>query len=202
MKRRVDLRKVIAQTGLCENDVEIVSCGREKAPDFRENVMGISVDVYGKMRVWENIRGFEIEERNRILSGKKLETDEWSMWATSEEEIEAEHRDQLTRSIDQAEEISKELSELGIDVEYVVTSFYTNLRRGFWLHNYYIEEVKQDNSGYIYQTYEHEKSSDYKREVYSDLKEAITNILSYYHYLSDNPKSADEVIRAKWDILV
>lgn len=163
--------------------------------------MIINTEVYGKMRVWENIRGFEIDERKRVLRGEKLEADPWDLYVRSDEEWAEEHRSRLLGYIKNGDVIYGELLAEGIDVEHAVTSYYTHLRRGFWLHNYYIEEVKVERGGYYYQTYEHEYTNDYKREVYDSLKEAISTILSYYTYLPNNPKTADEVIRAKWDII-
>ncbi|MDQ0168754.1 hypothetical protein [Paenibacillus tundrae] len=162
--------------------------------------MNINAEVYGKMRIWENIRGFEIEERKRILSGKKLEANEcdFGMWADDYEE---EHRGQLLRSLKSGDEIKEELRHMGVDVECIVTSFNPSLRRGFWLYNYYIEEVKVENQGYIYQTYEQEVSESCKREYYGSIEEAISVISSYYHYLSEKPEPIDEVVRTKWDII-
>lgn len=52
MKRRVDVRKIVAQTGIREVNVEITSCGRDKAPDEGD----------AEMRVWER-DGYEVVEK-------------------------------------------------------------------------------------------------------------------------------------------
>lgn len=164
--------------------------------------MNINAETYSKMRIWENIRGFEIQERKRIIRGEKLELDPWDLLMGTEEEAALEHRSRLLLNIKEGNQIYSELLTKGVDVEHAVTSFYTNLRRGFWLHNYYIEEIKKEFEGYEYQVYEHEHTKDYKRDLYDTLETAISTILSYYEYQPSNPKSVEEVIRTKWDIIV
>ncbi|MGG1673967.1 hypothetical protein ACIFOE_25740 [Paenibacillus sp. NRS-1783] len=157
----------------------------------------MNVEIYKKMRIWENIRKFEIEDRTHKIKGTKPEPNIWEegFHLYTEEAVDEDWR--FKKSIPHAKEIEEELLKIGIDVEYIVTNAYTELKRGFWLHNYYIEENKIEFGGYEYQSYEGDRSRKKEREKYNSMEEAVAGILSFYYYLS-NLETAEEVLQKKW----
>lgn len=155
----------------------------------------MNIEIYKKMRIWENIRKFEIEDRGHKINGTKRELSIWELPLSTKEVVDKDWR--FKRSLPAAKEIEGELLKIGIDVEYIVTNAYTELKRGFWLHNYYIEENKLEFGGYEYRSYEGDRSRKREREKYNSMDEAVAGILSFYFYLPDL-ETVEDVLQKKW----
>lgn len=152
------------------------------------------VEIYKAMRLWENITSIvkdRTKEIKKYQNGEKTFSRDLSdPFTTYETAMDTESK--VAQLIDEnkageleKQEIEISLQKEGIDVEYIVTNVYTDLKKGVWLHNYYIQQNKILNGGYEYKTFEHSEDKENERMTYPTLKEAVVEILSYYRYLPD-----------------
>lgn len=139
----------------------------------------MNIETYEKVRMWENI----MNNTNPISD--PLE----EVFGTSPD-----------KGIDKKmlKEIEQELHQKGIDVEYVVTNVYPEMKKRMWMHNYCIVREKIEFGSYRYDIYEHDITPTHLRGSYNEVKTAITDIDSWYDYLSSRP-SVDDWMK-KWEV--
>lgn len=157
------------------------------------NTIKLTPEIYEKMRMWENtvkIRRDILASIRQCKSKDYVLSDE-DKFRYGVKSIE-EKVDLLKKELQECEEyqkqISDELEDQGIDVEYIVTSAYNDLKRGAWLFNYYIEENKEEHGKYFYKTYLHDIVPESEKESYDTLEQAVNSIMSFYDYQEDDTK--------------
>jgi hypothetical protein len=148
-------------------------------------------EIYEQMRIWENIRSMENEERARIIRGDLANPEEFSLF----DETEDSRRQDMARRIATADNIAAELGAQGIDVEHIVTSFNGDLKRRIWVRNYEIIECRKSDGSRTYLSYE---GGERERESYDSIEEAVQGILGFYDYLGDSNDTAEDILNNKW----
>lgn len=159
----------------------------------------MNIETYKQMRMWENI-AYLIKEAESELqqyhNGVKeiINPDIYSLKVeTLDDRIESLDKQILIWKA-KKKEISETLIDNNIDVEFIVTNIYPELKCGKWFHNYYIEKNKVESSDeYVYITYEQERSKEFQRQTYPSLEAALKEIDSYYYYLKER-ESLEQVL--------
>lgn len=160
-----------------------------------ERMITMDINIYHKMRLWENSTNLLKERKKELYDYSRGETKILFEDPFQLEDITLEKRiETVNEEIEfyrkKRREIELELNSKGIDVEYIVTSVYPDLKFGGWLHNYYIKESKIQNEGHKYTIQE---GNDKFSATFHNLQDAVREVLSYYNYLS-NSESFDEIM--------
>lgn len=141
----------------------------------------MNANIYSKLRVWENITSMQ-KEPIPVVKNPLYEEEEDDFESSNEEAKKG---------------IEQELAALGVDAEYIVTSFNRKLKKGMWVYNYYIEANKVENGGYVYWSYEGDTLAESRRENYETVEDAISTILSFYDWMEVLPTK--EELLNKWN---
>lgn len=164
----------------------------------------MNAEIYGKMRVWENMGKIIMDDRRelrRYAEGETKNLNPDHMWLLNEQSVPeriAEITASIERTVRDRNAIASELAEIGIDVEYVVTGFYKELKPRAWLRNYSITRERVEHTGYVYEIREGGDGS--YRKTFGTLEDAVTEIIGYYAYMNDNLSVEDTVAALKWSV--
>ncbi|PZM63727.1 hypothetical protein [Paenibacillus dendritiformis] len=159
----------------------------------------MNIEIYKMMREWER-HFWSIEQYKKLIAdheaGKDITpelSDPFNFFdnATSADWA-ARLLDYIAHSKKEMQFFASELAKKGIDVEYIVTNVYANMKKRGQYIEYHIRREKIEHGGYEYKTFSLHEEPGRERETYNSLEEALTAIHSFYEYLPEHKRESVE----------